>query len=220
MEKILETKIVKGSIGGIELQFIDLRTSGTPAFVFKEMNKDDYGINQISINENDTIIDIGANIGMFSIYVKKKFNCKVISFEPVLENFNNFKKNILLNGLSVTDFELHNTAITSTDGDRIKIGTSIKNTGSASIFHKNPVNFEYCVTETLNKYITSDCKYLKIDCEGGEYEIIPSILNLINTFKYIGIEYHKYNTSQNPDELNTLINKHFNGKIFSTYTTK
>lgn len=220
MEKILETKIVKGIIGGINLQFIDLQTSGTPAFVFKEMIEDNYGINKISINENDTIIDIGANIGMFSIYVKKKFNCKVISFEPVTENFNNFKKNILLNNLSLDDFDLHNTAITSVDGDRIKIGTSIKNTGSASVFHKNPINFEYCLTETLNKYITSDCKYLKIDCEGGEYDIIPSILNEINTFNYLGIEYHKYNALQNPDELNILINKHFKGKIFTTYASK
>ena len=156
---------------------------------------------------------IGANIGMFSIYVKKKFNCKVIAFEPVPLNFNHFKDNIELNGLSLSDFELHNTAITDEENGFIEIGTPEYNTGGSSIFHRCDI-ISKCPTETLSKYITNNCKYLKIDTEGGEYKIVPNILDNINNFSYIGIEYHRFNSSQSPLELHNLLKSAFKGLIF------
>lgn len=210
---MIPTIIRKDNISGIQMQFEDFTSSGTVSFVFNELKDDYYGLEQINLSEKDIVIDIGANVGMFSIYVKKKFNCKVISFEPIPINFEHFKRNIILNGLSLTDFELHNSAITKKEGDSIRIGISEHNSGGASIFDEN-INGFYCPTETLDKYISKNCKYLKIDCEGGEYEIIPSILENINIFKYIGIEYHKYNNEQNPHNLHKLLTEYFKGKIF------
>jgi len=210
MEKIIRLGIVHG----IELKFIDLKSSGTVDCVFTELQRDDYGLEQIQLSPEDVIIDVGANVGMFSIYAKKKFNCKVIAFEPVPLNFENFKENIKLNGLSLEDFELHNTAITSIEGDIIEIGTPDYNTGGSSIFHKGNI-ISKCLTEKLNKYITNSCKYLKIDTEGAEYDIVPNIIDKINIFSYIGIEYHRFNSSQNPLELHSLLKEHFKGKIFS-----
>jgi len=151
----MQTKIFEGSINGIDLKFRDLINSGTPSCVFTELQRDDYGLEKISINSNDTIIDIGANIGMFSIYVKKKFGCRIIAFEPVPINFENFKYNIELNGFSIEDFELHNTAISSKEGELIKIGTPDYNTGGSSIFHTCDIVSE-CRTETLHKYINDN----------------------------------------------------------------
>lgn len=156
---------------------------------------------------------MGANVGMFSIYIKKKFGCKVIAFEPVPMNFKQFKKNIILNGLSLDDFELHNTAVTDVEGEIVRIGTPLDNTGGSSTYDFN-TNYSMCKTETLEKYITKDCKYLKIDCEGSEYSIIPSILHKINQFSYIGIEYHKFNEDQNPKVLHETLRMNFNGEMF------
>lgn len=199
-------------IGNINLQFEDLGTSNTVPFVFKELELNYYGLEQIFLTKEDTVIDVGANVGMFSIYVKKKFGCKVIAFEPVPMNFKQFKRNIILNGLSLDDFELHNTAVTDVEGGVIKIGTPLDNTGASSIFNEN--NSSTCKTETLEKYITTDCKYLKMDCEGSEFSIIPTILNKINQFSYIGIEYHKFNDNQNPKALHRTLRMNFNGEIF------
>lgn len=210
----METKVFAGKVNGIDLKFIDLVSSGTPACVFTELQRDDYGLENINLNPDDIVIDIGANIGMFSIYVKKKFGCKVISFEPVPLNFENLKKNIELNGLKLEDFELHNTAITSKENDIIEIGTPEYNTGGSSIFHKCDI-ISKCKTETLDKYITDKCKYLKIDTEGCEYEIIPSIIDKLNNFSYIGIEYHQFRSNQNPLELHQLIKSNFQGIIFT-----
>jgi FkbM family methyltransferase len=200
-------------IGGIELSFKDLAESNTVPFVFGEFENDYYGLEQIRLSSEDTVIDIGANVGMFSIYVKKKFGCKVIAFEPVQLNFEHLKQNILLNGLSLSDFELHNTAITAIDGSIIKIGTPLINTGGSSVFYIGG-DQSNCLTETLDKYITSDCAYLKIDCEGGEYDIIPTILDKLNYLKYIGIEYHQFIEDHKPSELHSLLKANFKGVIF------
>jgi hypothetical protein len=209
----METKIFEGSINGIDLKFVDLINSGTPSCVFTELQRDDYGLEQISLQPQDTVIDIGANIGMFSIYVKKKFGCNIISFEPIPINFENFKTNIEINGLSLYDFQLHNIAISSKDNDTIKIGTPDYNSGGSSIFHICDIISE-CQTQTLHKYINESCVYLKIDTEGAEYDIVPSIIKELNNFKYIGIEYHKFRDYHNPMELHKMIKSNYDGCIF------
>lgn len=200
------------TIAGIALQFEDRANSLTVPYVFGELKADYYGLNQVDLSPEDTVIDIGANVGMFSIYVKKRYGCKVIAFEPVPQNFEQLKKNIVLNGLSLDDFELHNCAITDVDGGEITIGSPDRCSGSSSAFYGE--NLSVCKTETLDKYITPECKYLKIDCEGGEYVIIPAILDKLNQFSYIGIEFHKYNEAQDPVILNHLILDNFKGKMF------
>ena len=201
------------TVGGMELTFEDISTSNTVPFVFGELQWDYYGLEQIQLSKDDIVLDIGANVGMFSIYVKKKFGCRVIAFEPVPLNFEQLKKNIILNGLSLSDIELHNTAITDVEGGEIRIGTPIHNTGGSSAFDHND-NFSICKTETIDKYITEGCAYLKIDCEGGEYAIIPSILDKLNQFKYIGIEYHRLLSEQDPIALHNLLRSNFNGQMF------
>lgn len=87
------------------------------------------------------------------------------------------------------------------------------NTGGSSVFHRCDV-ISKCPTERLHKYITYNSTYLKIDTEGGEYKIVPDILGAVNYFSYIGIEYHRFNSSQSPLELHNLLKSTFKGKIF------
>lgn len=198
----------------IEFIFTDSKDSLTVPYVWNELLNDSYGLETIELTKDDIVIDIGANVGMFSIYVKKKFGCKVIAFEPVPQNFENFKKNIVLNGFTENDFELHQVAITNIENDEIYIATPPTNSGGSSIFEVSDI-MSKCKTETIDKYLVNGCTYFKIDCEGGEYQIIPSILDKLNTFKYIGMEYHSYNESQNAIDLYRQMVLNFNGPIFS-----
>jgi len=210
----MNTDIFTFTLDGIDYKFLDIEGSISVPYIWNELIKNFYGINELNLTENDTIIDIGANVGMFSIYAKKKFNCKIISFEPVIQNFENFKKNIVLNGFSENDFYLNQVAITDKEGDEILIGTPKKNSGGSSKFEPG-IFTNKCKTETLDKYLINGCDYLKIDCEGGEYDIIPNILNKLKNIKYIGIEYHSYNNSQNALSLHKQLYENFDGKIFS-----
>ena len=67
------------------------------------------------VKDGDVFFDIGANVGVFSIYAAKKFdNIRVYSFEPEFSNLNLLKDNIICNqlpdrvkpySLAVSDFD-------------------------------------------------------------------------------------------------------------------
>lgn len=44
--------------------------------------------------------DIGANVGVFSLYAARRAGCRVVAFEPAAANFHVLARNILLNELS------------------------------------------------------------------------------------------------------------------------
>ena len=168
-----------------------------------------------------SVIDVGANVGMFSIYVNKKFGCKIVAFEPVKQNYDNFMRNILLNKLNPDDFEVHNLAVTDKSGDVVKIGIQELNLGGSSMFYINHLNSETANTVDLNNYITTNCKFLKLDCEGAEYYILPSIMDKINIFDYIGIEFHYIeNTEFDGYKSHDLLKKVFKGKLFPNELTR
>lgn len=52
-----------------------------------------------SIPSGDTLWDIGANVGLYSIYAAKARNCKVLAFEPSVFNLELLARNIFINKL-------------------------------------------------------------------------------------------------------------------------
>lgn len=214
MKYNVELKLYQDTIDGVEFSFLDSYYSWAVDEIFIELNNNPYGINNVNLTSDDIVIDVGANVGMFSIFVQKKFGCKIIAFEPVKENIDNFRRNILLNNLNPDNFEIYNLAITGNKDDVVNVGIKSWNSGGCSIFYRNPGNSVEVVTDTLHNYVNKNCKFLKLDCEGSEYEIIPSILDIINTFEYIGIEYHEIGNNLDPNKFHKMLKENFNGKIF------
>lgn len=52
-----------------------------------------------SLEPGSVLWDIGANVGIFSLYAAKVRNCRVLAFEPSIFNLELLGKNIFLNGL-------------------------------------------------------------------------------------------------------------------------
>jgi len=52
-----------------------------------------------SLPVGSTLWDIGANVGLYSIYAAKKRNCTVFAFEPSVFNLELLARNIFINGL-------------------------------------------------------------------------------------------------------------------------
>lgn len=54
------------------------------------------------VKPGDVLFDIGANVGVYSIYaaLRGRRACRVFAFEPEFRNFASLNANILLNGLS------------------------------------------------------------------------------------------------------------------------
>jgi len=164
----------------------------------EEIFNDNYKIfaKGVVFEPNDIVIDIGANIGAFSIMLAKLYPfIKVYSVEPVAETYIQLLKNIELNNL--TNIIPINVALS--DGyDRVKeIVYSDIDSGGASSFvtERNPELYIInvgCITlgELFKHYSINKCKLLKLDCEGAEYEIIYSS-HMLNIIEYVVGEFHE-----------------------------
>lgn len=53
-----------------------------------------------SIPENSILWDVGANIGLYSVYAAKKRNCRIWAFEPSVFNLELLARNLSVNGLT------------------------------------------------------------------------------------------------------------------------
>lgn len=69
-------------------------------FIFKEIFEDHcYDIPNLP--EAPFIIDVGANIGLFSLYMKQKYpSSRILAFEPAPETYNVLSRNLELNNCS------------------------------------------------------------------------------------------------------------------------
>jgi FkbM family methyltransferase len=69
---------------------------GETEFTYNEIFVDKiYLKNGIQVDNTSTVLDIGANIGLFSLFLKQKYpDCKIFSFEPSPELFDILKLNL------------------------------------------------------------------------------------------------------------------------------
>lgn len=68
------------------------------------------------VKDEEVLFDIGANIGLYTLYAAKCRNCRVIAFEPESQNFSRLVSNIYLNKLeNVTPYCLAVSNKTSLD---------------------------------------------------------------------------------------------------------
>ena len=166
----------------------------------------EYDIEDFEINVNETGIDIGAHIGLFSLLVSQRCKTgKILSFEPVRENFNLLVSNLKLNHIeNVLPF---NMAVSKNSG---KLNLFLNDDQSAhSNFSKSSESISVEST-SLQKIFEENkiysCKLLKLDCEGAEYEIIDSLPSeYLNKIQNIVMEYHSADTK--PELVKNLIQK-------------
>ena len=67
------------------------------------------------LKEGDHVLDLGANIGIFTNFAADKGAAKIYSFEPILENFHMLMMN------RPEQCEAHRLAISDKDNESIKI---------------------------------------------------------------------------------------------------
>jgi FkbM family methyltransferase len=145
------------------------------------------------LKDDDVFFDIGANVGVFSIYAAmRKPGLSVYCFEPEVSNMYTLKENIIHNGLT----------------DRVKINCmGISDKIGYTLFHLSSFEEGSAVhTESREKITTTDegfpvvwsegiisvtldyiCKQLqcipnalKIDTDGNEPKILDGALNLLS----------------------------------------
>ena len=162
--------------------------------IFAEIiNNKVYHNDFVNVEENDIVIDIGFNYGLFSIASLKNNPSKIIAFEPnpkLVSNYHKFFNN--------KKIELHQKAVSHKTGKTLfkeayssgmsTIMGDVNTNNIDNTYEVELVNFYQFLQENNINQID----YLKVDCEGAEYDIFDSIPNeyLTNQVKKIALEFH------------------------------
>lgn len=153
-----------------------------------------YNPEGFEIGNADTVFDIGANVGNFSLFAAKHTSGQVFAFEPVKKNYDLLVNNIQLNQLTnVVPMQL---AVAGTAG-KVVMHVSAVDTAH-SITHEafsqeGDVEVEAVEIEAFcEKNNIPRIDFLKVDCEGAEYEIFEKISSdMLRRINKIGIEHHE-----------------------------
>ncbi|HET9056931.1 MAG TPA: FkbM family methyltransferase [Chitinophagaceae bacterium] len=181
------------------------------------------------INKNDTIIDIGANIGYFSILAANKATLgKTYCFEPISFHFSQLQKNISLNGL--TNIYPYPQAISDKTENTVIFISNPDNSGMSSL--SMPENFsgksEKTATITIDKFISDhqilNVNLIKIDVEGAELKVIQGMLETLNKCKPLVIievieKYLNRFNNTSPELFNLLYDYGYNSYEIKDFST-
>ena len=152
--------------------------------LLKEFKHDQYGLRRIPHGEINSFIDIGANIGLVSLYAKLlHMPIKVYSFEPHMKSFECLKSNTA--GMSI---DCYREALG--DGSFIVMTNTSANTNNTTILMEDntPGSIQSKSLSTLidlYKIPIGERTMLKIDCEGGEWSLQNS--NDVEIMRKVGV---------------------------------
>jgi len=179
--------------------------------LYKEIwYRDDYRLRADPLPRGATVIDVGANIGMFALYAAVAWGAaRVYAYEPFPESFALLQRNAARNQIDAivpVPLAIAGTAgvralhmqgrhgVHSLFGDTTGAATSIECITLADAFARDRIE---------------RCDLLKLDCEGAEYEILltaPS--EVFARIGRIALEYHDWMTAHHHDELRALFERH------------
>lgn len=158
-----------------------------------------YTPSSFQIKNTDTVVDIGAHKGYFSVYAAKYAKKgSVHAFEPTEKNFEYLKKNLKLNNcINAYPYKLGVTG----KKEKREIYEFGDQAGGISLIKEwfsdtNKVN-SYEVTCISLGDIFPTCKikkmnFLKLDCEGSEHEILLNASSeTMRKIDKISMEYHE-----------------------------
>lgn len=139
--------------------------------------------------KNETFIDIGANIGLYSIWAATMSEANVFAFEPDGQNFSLLNKNILINNLYVDRKTL---AYCCAISDGIKFSTLFSSSCSAGSSYNDfdqrlsgrVTKFvQGCVSVSIDELVSTESiphpDHIKIDVDGYEHLAVLGCKNVI-----------------------------------------
>ena len=161
------------------------------------------------VNAGDVVVDIGANIGTFSLYAAKICGAsRVLSFEPFSENYSiltdNIGQNRLRNVTCVNQAVAGNRGLRTLMLDSTDPGSNSLVVGSL----ERAVEVECCTIEDIfQRFSLTKIDYLKMDCEGAEYEILENATPRLQQIGRISMETHT-TSDRKAEDIEKLLRTH------------
>jgi FkbM family methyltransferase len=134
--------------------------------------------------EGETLVDIGANVGMYSIFAARTRGARVFAFEPESQNYAILNRNIHLNRLSRL-VSAYCTALSDRSGfselhlSMFVPGASCHSYGTSLDHNNQPAVSQFaqgCVATTVDDLVAAGAMpvpaHVKIDVDGLEHKVI------------------------------------------------
>lgn len=161
------------------------------------------------VKEDTVMLDIGANMGFYSIRVGQKASAgKIIAFEPDPGNFAVLQKNLALNKL--TNVTTYNAAL-SDKKDTMRLYKHPFNVGDYRLYNDGDFS-EYVDVPTLrlDDVVKERVDLIKIDVQGFEYFVLKGGASLLENYMPIVISEFwprgLRNSGASPAEYLTMMN--------------
>lgn len=136
------------------------RNCGIPGYQVRSRNK---SLFDLHLNRRRHAIDVGANVGLWARDLCKEFGM-VTAFEPI-EDF----RACLMQNVRADNLRIESCAL----GMRTGTTEMIRVAGNAGHTHVDKDSTEGTIPiRTLDSYEFQTVDYIKIDCEGYEYEVL------------------------------------------------
>jgi FkbM family methyltransferase len=162
----------------------------------------------LPIESNDVVVDIGANVGIVTLFAALRTQKKVHAFEPSPKNCDFLNRNILTNGLR--NVVVHNVAVSDTTEKltRLYLGDSV---GHSLLAEECPTEKyidvpSVTLQDIINNTAKGEIDFLKIDCEGCEGLIFSSTpIEYLKRVKKIVVEFHDTSSPLKHDKIQRLM---------------
>lgn len=148
----------------------------------------------LDLQKDDLIIDIGANIGWYSLVLSQKAQPLIYAFEPEPRNYAYFTRNLKDN--HCTNVVAVNAAVDNTPGEMQLHLYKNHNQGRHSfIRHAKSVGTVAVKTIVLDTFLKEKgagdrpVKFLKIDIEGYEYNALRGAVNTLKHTEHVLSEF-------------------------------
>jgi FkbM family methyltransferase len=204
---------------GLVFHLTSLEMLYSAKYVFNEIFiQQRYYRKGFEIRPNDTVVDIGANMGMFTMWAAPQaVHGRVLAIEPARQPFECLQLNIEQNGL--TNIVARRDAV-GKRGDKLDMieypelnvvshQASLRPPLTTRLWNyyrrKSAIrSTSICVSldDLMDEYSLDTINYLKIDCEGGEYAILRSLPSRHwERIERISLEFHELCREQRHQEL-------------------
>ena len=183
-------------INGVKM-YLDLKNdSGISKFLMIHGKREpltvDYLMDSNLLSEGDVVLDIGANIGYYALLESKLIGetGEVYAVEPIKNNLNNLKRNIKLNEFK--NIKTYNLAMGDKDNEEVEI--YMRSHGNLSSLTSLPSNYGDVVSVERvlmsKKELPHPPKYIRMDVEGYEGNILEGMQNTLSSRPCLQIEFH------------------------------
>ncbi len=166
-------------------------------WIIKETCLDrDYETASVPLQDSWTVLDIGAGLGDFTMHAARRNpHGMVYGFEPFPESFALLEDNLRLNGLE--NVRVFPYAVGATSGGRLTLyatGEAVQHrtAGAANVATPTFDVTTVSLDQIFDEQNLTRCDFLKMDCEGAEYEILLNAGDqTLSRIRHVCLEYHE-----------------------------